>query len=93
MHEQESVPSQLRCIYLGVCDRLKRQSSVSSHQAVIDGGGECVSHVGLNIAISSYIHITVLFTLLITTFTCRDFRENLVDLPGSLILRDPNLQI
>ena len=49
--------------------------------------GGCVCHVTLQIAASSYVRIIVLFLLPITTSICMDYREQLVDLPGSLMLR------
>ena len=71
-------PGPLRYI-CWICDRLKRQPSVSSHQAVIEGGEGCVSFSSLHIAPSSYIRIMILFNLPITIFICIDYRENLVD--------------
>ena len=71
-----------------VCDRLKSQLSVTGNQTVIDERGGWVSHAGQHIAAYSCIWTMVLLTLPITTFIYIYYRENLIDLPACLMLRD-----
>ena len=59
----------------------------SGYQAFIEERVGYASHARLRIAPSSHVRIIVLLLLLITTSICIDYREQLADLPDSLMLR------
>ena len=61
-------------------------TSVAIRPLLREGKGN--SHACLHIAASSYIWIMVFFPSPTTTILCIDYSENLVDLVGSLKLKD-----
>ena len=68
-----------------LCDRLKSQADLNGSQAVIEEGRWCVCHAGLHNAAASYMQIIILFLFPIITSICIDYRDQLVDLPDSLM--------